>query len=257
MKFLYLTCLLSLVLAQGACIRFSNEPPKKKKKPSLPAPPTPPNAEGTFQVKFETSKGDFTIEVHRDWAPFGAEQFYTLVNEGYYDGCKFFRVVPNFMTQWGLNGDPAVTKKWNKSSIPDDPVKRQNKYGTVSFATAGPGTRTTQIFINMNDHNSHLDRDGFAPFGMLIHGRNTVENIETKYKELPKQGKIMKDGNRYLDRYFSDLDYIIKATVISESKPKKETADSSKKDSQKEKSVKKNPTEKPEEKPSPEKAKTP
>ena len=122
-------------------------------------------APATYKAKFETSAGDFVVEVHRDWAPKGADRFYNLVKNGFFDDCRFFRVVPNFMVQFGINGDPAVqTRLARTTDIADDPVKESNKRGYITFATAGPNTRTTQVFINFKD-NTGLDAQGFAPFG--------------------------------------------------------------------------------------------
>ena len=121
-----------------------------------------------FKVKFETSTGDFIVEVHREWAPIGAERFYQLVKSGFYDECRFFRVVPGFMVQFGINGDPGVQRQW-ENNITDDPVVKSNTRGFVTFATSGPNSRTTQIFINFGDNES-LDGQGFAPFGEVIEG---------------------------------------------------------------------------------------
>lgn len=164
-----------------------------------------------FQAKFETSKGDFIIEVHRDWAPLGAERFYELVQDGFYNNARFFRVVPNFVVQFGLAADPAMTKKWDKQ-IPDDPVLRTNGLGSVTFATAGPNTRTTQVFINLRS-NQFLDNQGFAPFGRVIEGMEVVQRIYSGYGERPDQGEITARGNAYLTAHFPNLDYIRRATI--------------------------------------------
>jgi peptidyl-prolyl cis-trans isomerase A (cyclophilin A) len=150
--------------------------------------------------------------VHRDWAPIGADHFYELVKSGYFDGCRFFRVVPGFVVQFGLAADPAVTRKWKAPSLRDDPVKQHNVRGTLVYATAGPNTRTTQLFINLGD-NSRLDADGFAPFGVVTKGMGAVDAIFPGYGEAPQQPLIESQGNAYLEPKFPKLDYIRKATI--------------------------------------------
>ena len=129
----------------------------------------PPQAPAKFQVRFDTSKGPFALEVHRDWAPNGVDRFYELVKSGYYDEARFFRVVPNFVVQWGINKDPKVSVQWSQNYIPDDPVKESNRRGYITYAKRGPNTRTTQLFINLAD-NASLDAMGFAPFGKVTQG---------------------------------------------------------------------------------------
>lgn len=170
---------------------------------------------GTYKVKFETTAGDFVMKVHRDWAPIGAEHFHELVSSGFYDECRFFRVVPGFMVQFGLNGDPKVQKKWREKTLRDDPVKQSNTRGFVSFATAGPNTRTTQIFINYAS-NTGLNQQGFSPFAEVIEGMENVDKIEAKHREQPDQGQIQGRGNEYLNSAFPDLDYVKKATIFDE-----------------------------------------
>ena len=168
-----------------------------------------------FKVKFTTTKGDFVIEVDREWAPKGADRFYNLVNAGFYDGCRFFRVIPNFMAQFGLNGDPKVSAAWRNAKIQDDPVKSSNKRGFVSFAMAGPNTRTTQLFINFKD-NSRLDGMGFSAFGKVSEGMEIVDQIHSGYGENPPevQGSLQAEGNAYLDKNFPKLDAIKTARVM-------------------------------------------
>src|SRR4051812_36221301 len=137
-------------------------------------------APATYKAKFETSKGTFVITVHRDWAPLGADRFYNLVNGGFYDDCRFFRVLDGFMAQIGINGNPAIQSAWRDARIQDDPVKQSNKKGFASFATAGPGTRTTQFFINYGD-NANLDKSGFSPFGEVTTGMDVVEKLYSGY----------------------------------------------------------------------------
>lgn len=167
-----------------------------------------------FAVKFETSQGDFIVMVNRKSAPLGADRFHNAIKQGFYDECRFFRVVPDFVVQFGINGDPKVQAKWREAKIKDDPVKVSNKRGTVTFATAGPGTRTTQLFINLSD-NSRLDSMGFAPFGKVIRGMDVVDKLTSKYGQMPQQGQIQAEGNAYLKKNFPDMDFIKKATVIS------------------------------------------
>ncbi|MEZ6033736.1 MAG: peptidylprolyl isomerase [Planctomycetaceae bacterium] len=171
-------------------------------------------APNTYQVLFETSKGNFTIEVHRDWAPNGADRFYKLVESGFYDDCRFFRVLPGFMVQWGINGDPEIQKNWVQATIKDDPVLKSNKRGLITYAKSGqPNSRTSQIFINYGD-NSRLDRDGFAPFGEVIDGMDVVDAINAQYREQPQQRLIQSSGNKYLNQKFPKLDYIKQATLV-------------------------------------------
>ena len=175
-------------------------------------------APAVFKASFETSAGNFVIEVHRDWAPKGADRFYNLVKGGFYDDCRFFRVLAGFMAQFGINGDPAVQAAWRSANITDDPVTQSNKPGFVTFATAGPNTRTTQVFINYGD-NASLDKQGFAPFGKVISGMDVVQKLYAGYGEGapngkgPSQGQIQQQGNVYLEKDFPKLDYVKKATI--------------------------------------------
>ncbi len=175
-------------------------------------------APATYKVKLETSKGPVVIEVTRAWAPNGADRFYNLVKNGYYDNVRFFRVISGFMVQFGINGEPAVQSKWRTASIPDDPVTQSNKRGMITFATAGPNTRTTQVFINFGD-NASLDSRGFAPFGRVVSGMDIVDKLHAGYGEGapsgrgPDQGRLQQDGNAYLRRDFPSLDYVQKATI--------------------------------------------
>jgi peptidyl-prolyl cis-trans isomerase A (cyclophilin A) len=165
-----------------------------------------------YKARFDTTAGSFVVEVHRDWAPAGADRFYNHVKNGYYDNCRFFRVVSNFMVQFGINGDPALQRNWVNARIPDDPVKQGNKRSYITFATAGPNSRTTQVFINFAD-NSGLDRQGFAPFGRVTSGMDVVDKIYSGYGEKPNQGMIQNEGNAYLEKSFPKLDYVKKATI--------------------------------------------
>ena len=170
-------------------------------------------APDTFKAKFQTTKGAFVVEVKREWSPNGADRFYNLVKNGYFDHTKFFRVVPGFVVQFGIHGDPAVSAKWRDANIPDDKVTQSNKRGFLTFATAGPNTRTTQLFISLGD-NTFLDTKGFSAFGHVTQGMDVVDKINSEYKELPDQGEIQTKGNAYLDKEFPKLDSVEKATIV-------------------------------------------
>ncbi len=176
-------------------------------------------APDTFKAKFETTKGSFTVEVTRSLAPNGADRFYNLVKSGYFKDIEFFRVIPGFMAQFGVHGDPAVSAAWRPARIPDDAVKGSNARGALTFATAGPGTRTTQLFINLVD-NSRLDGMGFSPFGKIIEGMDVVDKLNGEYGEGaprgsgPNQGRIQTEGNAYLKKEFPNLDSIKSAVVL-------------------------------------------
>jgi peptidyl-prolyl cis-trans isomerase A (cyclophilin A) len=167
-----------------------------------------------YKVTFDTSAGVFVVDVHRDWAPIGADRFYNLVQAGFYDDVRFFRVLDDFMAQFGLNGNPAVTAIWRRQQLQDDPVKQSNRRGYISFATAGPNTRTTQVFINFVD-NSGLDKQGFAPFGEVVEGMNVVDKLHSGYgrNNVPDQGRITTEGNAYLTKTYPRLDYIKTARI--------------------------------------------
>lgn len=187
-----------------------------------PKTPKPDSVPEKFQVKLETSKGDVLIEVTRAWSPNGAARFYDAVKAGFYDECRFFRVVPGFMVQWGINGDPKVQSKWRDAEIKDDVVpakeRASNTRGFITFAKSGkPHSRTTQLFINYGD-NARLDADGFTPFGKVIEGMDVVDKINAKNRERPQQGAIQQEGNAYLKQEFPDLDFIKKATIVEAKK---------------------------------------
>ncbi len=168
-----------------------------------------------YKARFDTSKGVFVIEVHRDWAPTGADRFYNLVKNGFYDNVRFFRVLDGFMAQFGMNGDPSIQKAWSNANIKDDPVKESNKRGYVTFAkAAAPNSRSTQIFINFID-NAFLDNQGFAPFGQVVEGMDVVDKLYSGYgrQNVPDQGRITSEGNTYLAKEYPKLDYVKKATI--------------------------------------------
>lgn len=176
-------------------------------------------APDSFKVAVETSKGNFTIVARRAWAPRGVDRFYHLVQLGFYDEARFFRVLRGFMAQFGLHGDPRVNAAWDPLNIPDDPVKQTNRRGTISYAMAGPNTRTTQLFINYND-NANLDGMGFAPIGEVVEGMATVDSLYANYGEGapdgsgPDQTRIATQGNAYLTQNFPRLDFIRRARVV-------------------------------------------
>jgi peptidyl-prolyl cis-trans isomerase A (cyclophilin A) len=176
-------------------------------------------APADYKVKFDTSKGDFVVEVHRDWAPLGADRFYNLVKNGFFNDARFFRVISGFMVQFGISGDPKVAAAWRDASIADDPAKQSNSRGMITFATRGPNTRTTQLFINYAD-NGRLNAMGFAPFGQVVSGMDVVDALYSGYGEGaprgagPEQGRIQSEGNAYLTQAFPKLDYIKTATIV-------------------------------------------
>jgi peptidyl-prolyl cis-trans isomerase A (cyclophilin A) len=169
-----------------------------------------------FKAQFATTRGDFVVEVHRASAPLGADRFYNLVKNGFFTNAAFFRVVVSprpFIVQFGLNASPAVNKVWQNANIKDDPVMGSNSRGTLVFATAGPNTRTTQLFINLND-NKFLDSMGFAPFGTVTEGMDVVDKIYPGYAERPDQQRITEEGKAYLDKNFPMLDSIKAARIL-------------------------------------------
>ena len=176
-------------------------------------------APATYKVNFDTSAGAFVVEVQRDWAPQGADRFYNLVKNGFFDNTRFFRVISGFMVQFGIHGDPSVAAVWRNARIPPDPVKQSNKRGYITYAMAGtPDSRTTQLFINFGD-NARLDASGFAPFGQVVSGMEVVDKIYSAYGEGapngagPEQGRIQAEGNAYLMKDFPKLDYIKTARI--------------------------------------------
>lgn len=208
-------------------------PPPPPVGPSAVDRPTPPEphpglldpsqarerAPDQFRVRFSTTKGDFIVAVTREWAPLGADRFYNLVKSGYFDEVTFFRVLDGFMAQFGIHGDPEVNAAWEPARIPDDPVRQSNSRGFISFATAGPDTRTTQLFINYAD-NSRLDGMGFSPLGRVVEGMDVVDSLYSGYGEGaprgggPSQALIKSQGNSYLRREFPRLDYIRRADLL-------------------------------------------
>lgn len=230
MKTFLLNCLISLTLGiVVAPAQESNDVKKTEAKPDAPKVETaadltnPANltakAPDSFKVKFETTKGDFTVEVTRALASNGADRFYNLVRAGYFKDLALFRVIPGFMCQFGIHGDPKVSAAWRSAQIPDDPVKASNTRGAITFATAGPNTRTTQLFINFGD-NANLDGMGFSPFGKVVSGMDVVDKINGEYGEGaprgrgPDQQRVQREGNAYLKKDFPKLDYIKAASLL-------------------------------------------
>ena len=201
--------------------------PAAKEAGSVALPkPTPPKGPESYRVKFVTSCGDFVVEVTRKWAPLGADRFHEAVSGGFYDECRFFRVVPNFVVQFGINGDPKVQRRWKRANLKDDRAAgKSNLKGTLTFATSGPNSRTTQLFVNLKD-NVFLDNLGFTPFGKVVEGIGTVQKINAEYGEKAQQGAIQSEGNTYLKAEFPRMDYIKTARVL---KPKAKKAAAKKK----------------------------
>ncbi len=193
-----------LVLAGCSSAPKTAEAPKTVEK--VTAPPV-------YKVVFDTSKGNFTVEVHRDWAPQGADRFYELVQNKFFDDARFFRVVKGFVVQFGINKDPKLSELWRQLKIPDDPVKEHNTRGTITYAMAGPGTRTTQVFINLAGNSAMLDGQGFAPFGKVTDGMSVVDALYAGYGDMAPQGEgpdpiqIEYQGNDYLTNHFNRLDF--------------------------------------------------
>jgi peptidyl-prolyl cis-trans isomerase A (cyclophilin A) len=203
-----LLAMAGLLAAGCGSNKTASEEPKIEKAPDV------------FRVKFETSKGGFVVEVHRDWAPFGADRFYELVKTQFFDEARFFRVLKGFVVQFGLNKDPAVSARWRTMSLVDDPVKESNRRGTITYAMSGANTRTTQMFINLDD-NRRLDGDGFAPFGRVVDGMDVVDSLYSGYGEGAPQGAgpdqqmIQTRGNAYLSDHYPRLDYIKTARIVT------------------------------------------
>ncbi len=215
-----LTSFFAVGLALGLTAGLTSKTVAAEAKPDFTSPAKlTEKAPDSFKARFETSKGAFTVEVTRSLAPNGADRFYNLVRSGFFKDVEFFRVIAGFMCQFGIHGDPAVAAAWREARIPDDPVKGSNVRGAITFATAGPNTRTTQLFINFGD-NTRLDGMGFSPFGKVTEGMDVVDKINSEYGEGaprgrgPDQGRIQKEGNAYLKKDFPNLDYIKSAAIL-------------------------------------------
>lgn len=199
--------------------------PASKMPPATPALLNPASlkakAPDLYRVKFVTTHGDFVVEVHRDWAPLGADRLYNLVKAKFFTDQVFYRYSPNFIVQFGVSANPAITKAWANAKIKDDPVKESNKKGTLTFAMGGPNTRSTDFFINLKDNGGALDSQGFSPLGTVTEGMDVVEGLYSGYGEMaemggrgPSQSKLMDQGKPYTDKDFPKLDMIKSATVI-------------------------------------------
>jgi peptidyl-prolyl cis-trans isomerase A (cyclophilin A) len=208
------TLLLCAAASLTACRGESTPKASDSTAAAVPAPATE-SAPGVFRVRFETSRGPFVIEAHRDWAPLGVDRFYQLVKSGFYDNARFFRVLPGFVAQFGISGDPAITKHWEPLKLMDDPVKESNKRGFITYAKCGaPNCRSTQLFINLAD-NVNLDADGFAPIGFVTEGMAVIDGLFAGYGESASdnQARINAEGNAYLEREFPKLDFVRTARV--------------------------------------------
>lgn len=205
----------ALVTAFGLLLYGCSSPEPARRAPAKTTDERPPDV---YRVAFDTSKGPFTVEVTRAWAPRGADHFHGLVKTGFYDGARFYRVVRNYVAQFGIGADASMNRLWSTAGIPDDPVKERNRKGTITFAMRGPGTRTTQVFINLKD-NLALDKDGFAPFGKVVEGMDVVESLYNSYGDMAPRGSgpdpklIETQGNSYLESRFPRLDFIKKASI--------------------------------------------
>jgi peptidyl-prolyl cis-trans isomerase A (cyclophilin A) len=234
-------CPVAATLLVAACGSGPSAPPVTAADTPVNAAPPPPPAPATvhrtaaeldpalaterapdlYRARFATSNGTFVIEVHRDWAPNGADRFYDLVKMGFYDDTRFFRAITGFMVQFGLPGDPQVAAKWREATIPDDPAKQSNLRGYVAFAqTSSPNSRTTQVFVDYRD-NAQLDASNFAPFGVIVEGMDVVSTLYKGYGEGapngggPSQDRIQSEGNAYLDAEFPKLDRIVTAQIVA------------------------------------------
>ena len=212
-----LMILTAIVAAAGATVAAQSPDLQKMARLRNPAALTE-KAPDTFKANFDTSKGTFTITVNRAWAPLGADRFYNLVKNGFFDDLRFFRVMDGFMAQFGIHGNPTIAKAWMGARLQDDPVKQSNRRGFVTFATGGPNTRTTQVFINYRD-NANLDKSGFAPFGEVTAGMKVVDSLYSGYGDGapsgkgPDQQRLQGEGNVYLNKDFPRLDFVKAATI--------------------------------------------
>jgi peptidyl-prolyl cis-trans isomerase A (cyclophilin A) len=207
---------IAVVVTLGAVTAFTRGRQTPAKGPDLTNPAAfTETAPATFQTRFDSSAGAFTILVTRSWAPLSADRFYNLVKAGFYNDCRFFRVVKEFVAQFGINGDPAVQAAWNKAIIGADRAKMTNTRGRIAFATAqGATTRATQVFINFGDNSKKLDAIGFAPFGQVTAGMVLVDRVFSGYGEGPDPVKFLAGGNAFLLKSLPGLDYIKTATLV-------------------------------------------
>lgn len=210
-----------LALAALACAGEPDTSEAPRSNPLLRPERFDERAPATFHARFETSAGDFVVEVHRAWAPLGADRFYNLVRSGFFDDTRVYRVVDEFVAQFGLNGDPYVNQAWKTEYLVDDPVVRENTRGRLTFAKGGRHTRTTEVFVNLDD-NPQLDENQFAPIGEVVEGMSVVDQFYAEYGDGPPRGEgpyqamVEARGNAYLDEEFPDLTRIVRATVVPE-----------------------------------------
>lgn len=211
--------ILSFLAVVAGALALAGCGSSKSNEKSLEEAPKIVVAPAVFKAKFDTSRGDFTLEIHRDWAPKGVDRFYDLLQKKFFDDARFFRVVSGFVVQFGINKDPKVSAEWRQANLEDDPVKESNTRGSIVYATAGKNTRTTQLFINLSD-NLMLDTQGFAPFGKVIDGMSVVDHLYADYGDMAPQGRgpdpmqIEYQGNAYLLSNFPRLDYV-KTVVVT------------------------------------------
>lgn len=212
----------SLLLLVPLLLTACGEAPRSTPAPSAPPPPravpgpaaSPVHSPDQYRAEFTTSKGVFIVEVTRRLAPRAADRFYELVQNGYYERTRFYRVVPGFITQWGIHGDTAVNAQWDEATIPDEPMKTSNVRGRIAFAANGPNSRATEVFIATGDQAKTLDRQRFAPFGSVVQGMEIVDKISAEYGEEPNYSRISHQGNSYLRRWFPALDSVVSARII-------------------------------------------
>ena len=221
LNLVFWAALVPALLVLGACESAKKEQPAApSSKPALNNPSSlNEQAPDVYWAKLDTTKGAIVIKVTRDWAPIGADRFYNLVKNGFFNDARFFRMIPGFIVQFGISADPNVSAVWHDADIQDDPVKQSNAAGTVTFATAGPNTRTTQVFINLAN-NQMLDSQGFAPFGAVTQGMDVAQSLYSGYGEGAPQGNgpdqqlIQSQGETYLAQNFPKLDKIKSATIL-------------------------------------------
>jgi cyclophilin family peptidyl-prolyl cis-trans isomerase len=216
---------LSVMLSGGAChaVKPGSAPATSSARRAVLLNPSDnfwtTRAPPVFRATVETTRGAFVLEIHRSWAPLGADRFYNLARSGFFDDSRFFRVMPNYIAQFGIPGDPAITTMWKDRTFPDDSVRESNTRGTIGFAMTGPNMRTTQLYISRKD-NSQLDAQGFSPIGRVVQGMDIVDSLYDGYGEgagggvrAGKQQRMLTEGNAHLDRDFPRLDHLIRIVV--------------------------------------------
>lgn len=224
------TIIISLTLAVAglACAQSSGQRRAALLDPSRPG--WSARAPATVTADIETSRGTFTLELIREWAPRGVDRFYNLARAGYYDDSRFYRVITGFIAQFGIAGDPAIARAWGQRRLAADPVREHNVRGTISFAQYKPTDRATNVFINLRD-NAELDTLRFVPIGRVVKGMDVVDSLYAYYGEFPSADeplgnpkRFARESNKYLDEKFPNLDHVIKVTVRPDSTPAKTRA---------------------------------